>query len=138
MGLSKFATAATVLPSGEIDQSITPLAGFEMSVTNLPLPQSLASGENGFLGAQRTLLSTLKSGSFRHCGDGRSLLTWSRHRSWSLWLPSGDLSRNIAITFCSTVGAHERSLNLSPGCVTATAVESGFDMSLTNTRRLPT
>src|SRR6476620_9881503 len=133
-----------------------------MSVTNLPLPQSLASGENGFLdfqrtmpnavrpglvpsansdlpsGAQRTLLSTLKSGSLRHCGDGRSLLTWSRHRSWSLWLPSGDLSRNIAITFWSTVGAHARSLNLSPGCVTATAVESGFDMSLTNTRRLPT
>jgi len=46
--VSKLATAAIRLPSGEIEKSSTPLPGFEMSVTNLPF-QSLASGENAFL-----------------------------------------------------------------------------------------
>src|SRR4051794_38268410 len=160
--LSKLATAATVLPSGETAQSITPFCGLDTSVTNLPLPQSLASAENGFFdvqrtipnavwfgllpsakidlpsGAQRTVLTTLKSGSVMHCGACGSLRTCSRHRSWSLCEPSGLLSRNIAIRFLSTVGAHARSLNLSPASVSGSAVSSFFDRSLRKTRRLAT
>src|SRR4051812_9051619 len=106
-----------VLPSGEGAQSITPFAGFEMSLLNAPLPQSLASAENGFFDVQRTMpnalgwpdasgltpsakidlpsgahltvFSTVKSGSEMHCGDCGSLATCSRQRSWSVCLPPG-------------------------------------------------
>src|SRR3954466_12158867 len=133
---------------------------------NLPLPQSLASGENGFFdvqrtmpnaliwpdasgldpsakidlpsGAQRTVLTTLKSGSEMHCGACGSLSTCSRQRSWSLCEPSGLLSRNIAIRFWSTVGAQARSLNLSPASVRPTGGSSFLERSLRNTRRFET
>ena len=137
-----------------------------MSDLKLPLLQSLMSAENGFFDVQRTMpnavgspaasdltpsakidlpsgahltvFSTLKSGSDLHCGACGSLLTCSRQRSWSLLSAFGLLSRSIAIRLRLSVGAHARSLNLSPGWVSGTAVESFFERSLRKACRLAT